>query len=802
MAELNNDQNKINDNSKQMLENWEALDKLLSSITSKIGALDKVLSHSTNELHEQSNLSNALVSAMEKQTKEQEKRAKKEADEQKKIARFRKSATADLQKIELDHQRKLDKAKRPLTIETAAADKLYKKRAEQELKLTELRKKAEAEIEAAIVKRDAAALERAKANLEIVNKQEISDTTTNASNNAVGNLVDSAISGASGLADDAVKAATHVYEEYAANISGRLMGTGMDFNGLMSDIQHKTSTSATVNTEDMVFNLNKLVEAGIADNLELRAFLATMTESVAQTFSVFDGNLIRLIKLQQKDSTAAYMGMEVALTDLFNETFKDTTYLSKLSDNISGAIVDANAMLSAEQGLAFQYTVQKWLGALSEAGASDDFVSTIASGINMLSTGDVKGLSGNDQLQSLLAMSASRSGGRSYSDLLLRGMDAGSTNELMKSMFDYLNEVVSGTQGNNVLQRAYGDVFNFNTSDLKAISNLGATSTSIYNSNLGYGQAVNTLDSRLSTVGERMPLAAKIDNVLDNMLFSIGSNISEGVVGYTLYRVSEAMDKYMGGINIEAAPFGIGISAKLSDLLKMGVVVGSGIQDLIDGTFVDSIQSNIGGLTTSDWVGGFNTTSKIGVSGSGVAVGSMDTETASTSAFDNSKDQGKKITGTEENEEIKIEDLYDELVAIRYDIENVNAANPVVVSDVRTFDLITKIDELSKTLMTNTYDVNIKSINRDVEVGTRVDNLGDKTRDYLIGTLAENIAKRLINVVYKGEALSDTSNIDTDTTITALIELMSNMSNRSGESMDVNLASTDLTVKDMLVRRV
>ena len=201
---------------------------------------------------------------------------------------------------------------------------------------------------------------------------------------------------------------------------------------MVGRISEATAFNGAVNAASVVNNLNALVSSGIAYNVELRAYLATATDKIATTFDVFDSNLLRLIRLQRHDTTAAYMGMEATLTDLFNETFKDTSFLNKngLSDAITGSILEATSQMGYSEGLEFQYSVQKWLGALSESGASDSFVSTLANALNMLGTGDVGGLANNSQMQSLLALAANNAG-LNYSDLLIGGLNATNTNTLM-----------------------------------------------------------------------------------------------------------------------------------------------------------------------------------------------------------------------------------------------------------------------------------------------------------------------------------------------------------------------------------
>ena len=114
--------------------------------------------------------------------------------------------------------------------------------------------------------------------------------------------------------------------------------------------------------------------------------------------------------------------------------------------------------MRGENALSFEYQVQKWLGSLYSLGMDSGTISTIAQGLNYLGTGNVEALNGNESLQSLLAMSASRAG-ISYADILTGGLDADTTNNLMKSMIEYLKSIAENTDNNQVTKSAYSTGF-------------------------------------------------------------------------------------------------------------------------------------------------------------------------------------------------------------------------------------------------------------------------------------------------------------------------------------------------------
>ena len=223
-------------------------------------------------------------------------------------------------------------------------------------------------------------------------------------------------------------------------------------------LKNNLAVSPFVSLEKTLDNLAKLTEAGIAYNLEERAFLSTISDKIATTFDVFDSNLMRLIRLQQADTTAARLGMEAALTRFLNTMFADTSYLNNAYDNVSQAIIDANATMSREDSAEFEYVLQKWLGSLYSLGFSDTAVTKIAEGINYLATGNVQALAGNTPMQTLLAMSASRAG-MDYANMLLYSPSPKELNDLLKSMVEYLREIAQNSD-NQVVKSAYGELFN------------------------------------------------------------------------------------------------------------------------------------------------------------------------------------------------------------------------------------------------------------------------------------------------------------------------------------------------------
>ena len=67
------------------------------------------------------------------------------------------------------------------------------------------------------------------------------------------------------------------YSKYMGSISAILQGSGLTYRGMLGTITGNLATSPYVKQTAVIENLNKFVESGITYNLELRAYLATVS---------------------------------------------------------------------------------------------------------------------------------------------------------------------------------------------------------------------------------------------------------------------------------------------------------------------------------------------------------------------------------------------------------------------------------------------------------------------------------------------------------------------------------------------
>lgn len=409
-------------------------------------------------------------------------------------------------------------------------------------------------------------------------------------------------------------------------LNARLYGTAETYQGMLKDVSTTIGLSPYVSQKAMVENITKAIDEGIAYNIEQRAFLATISENIASTFDAFDGNLMRLIRLQQADSTAARLGMEAVITQFLNAQFKDTSYLKSTYDTVSQALLEASSQLTRDESLALEFIAQKWIGSLSSLGLSEQTASTIATGLNLLGTGNVGALNSNSQLQTLLALSASRAG-VSYADILTGGLTANTTNELLRSMVEYLKEI--SETNNQVVKSQYANLLGLSIADFRALQSLSSSDiTNIYKSTLTYGQATGALNERMSTMKQRLSVGQMMDTLFENAVTGIAATIGGNVGSYAAWRVTDLIEKATGGINIPtvgALGNFVDLNATVTQLMKIGIAGMSTLASI--GSIVSAFGKGSGLRDLSVWGGvDYNRVGAglIGIKGNGFQLGSSE----------------------------------------------------------------------------------------------------------------------------------------------------------------------------------
>ena len=384
------------------------------------------------------------------------------------------------------------------------------------------------------------------------------------------------------------------YAQYGAGINARLQGSGTTaerviwgqnrFGAIESNITTAIGVNPYFKTETMLDNLQALVEAGIASNIEQRAFLQTAKDDIATTFDAANGALLRIIRLQQNDSTAVRLGMEAYLTRFLNELVENTEYLTQTFDNVQEALIEASSIMGAKASTEFEYIVQKWLGALTGTGLSEATATNIAQALGALGSGNVTGIS--DEMLSLVTMAASRAG-LDIGDILNTGLSAEITDTLLNSLASYMVEI--GETTSNVVRSQLAQTFGLSVSDIQAATQLSSSFSDIQGKFLTYGDMYNELYSQMMYLPQRINMASMIDTIWSNLEFGLASNIAKNPALAAIWKVTGLIQEQTGGINVPtimAMGSGFDLNTTIENLIRLGVVGVSSlgmIGDLVSG---------------------------------------------------------------------------------------------------------------------------------------------------------------------------------------------------------------------------
>lgn len=584
------------------------------------------------------------------------KAAKQALKDAKKLQKAEKKGAEEIEKFKQKQQQKRAKddlkASKQEIKEKEKADLLRRAKEREEMKKN-LKEEAQGKITAA---REAA--------LEILEGTGTAGEKLKASAKLVGaELANAALNATSAIGSSmmgSVDKYMDTYIQYMSAIEARIQGAynNVGYEELEEIIRQNTAASPFVRYDEAIQNLAQFVELGTAVNLTQRTFLATISDKIATTFNAFDSNLLRMIRIQQTDTTAARLGMEAELTQLFNYYFSDTSYLSESFDNVTAALTDLSSQLGAIASVETEYIIQKWLGALGSVGVDNSTLTNIVSAINALGTGQIDYLTSNSKMQNLLVMASNRMG-LSYSDMLVNGINSADANKLLYGIIDYIQEVTSGV--NNVVKSQYAQLFGLTMTDIAAFENISdSVMNTLYASAMSYNDTLTELTNQLNQVSDRIHISEKIDNVIDNTLMATGIGVASSAALYGIYKVADMVQSITGGIYIPTVSvFGTSITLPnaIEEYLKMGVVGISAI-----GTLSNAISNWMsgGGLSIDRWTSSWDKGSFTGFT----SMNQLTTITSSTGIVSNTNDTGmqqsvydeqagsaEEISGTEQQGE-------------------------------------------------------------------------------------------------------------------------------------------------------
>ncbi len=428
-----------------------------------------------------------------------------------------------------------------------------------------------------------------------------------------------------------------------------------------TNVTARVGMSPFVKQADVVNNLKTLVGRGIAFNVEQRAFLDTISDKIANTFDATDNALLKLVRIQQADTTAARLGMESALTSFLNNMYETTEYMTDAAASIRQSIYEASALMGAAEATAFEYQVQKWMGSLYSVGFSN--TEGLAGALGKLASGDISGIN-EGGYGNLLIMAANRAG-LSVADILAQGLDDSETNMLLKAMVEYLGDIYGETKNSKVVQQQFANVFGLTASDLKAAANLFGSTETIGKNNLQYGGMIDRLQRMAASMAMRTSVGEMSSNIFENLKFATAANMANNPLLYLTYSIAGMLDDTAGGIaipSIMAMGSGFDLETTVADLMRvssMGLGLLGGLGTMITGLF--------GGGTFNPLAAyGIGNTMKTLSRGNGTGINAITmnsavSESGSYVGNSNASDiQGKTMQDAEESANEKVEATEDE----------------------------------------------------------------------------------------------------------------------------------------------
>lgn len=351
--------------------------------------------------------------------------------------------------------------------------------------------------------------------------------------------------------------------------------------------------STEISAQDYANNIKSVVNTGIARDIEAIAMIETIKDRIAPTFNALDSTLKRMVKIQNENNTFDYLGIEATLNEILNNSFKNTEYLSTISSSVRSSLSEAEYLMSGSSAISFDFAVQKWLGSLSSVGVSDSAITSIASTIGQIASGQIEGVT-NGGTGNLLVMAANRAG-LSISDILASSLDSSETNELLNQMVEYMKELVTQSNGNLVVQQQLAKVFGLSASDLKAATGL---STSYNAQNVIYNTLrTNDALAQAATDIESLSVGQMIKNLKNNVSYSTASQIATSPLSQFALAVSDVLESVAGGLSFSLPTIlGTGLTTQwnVSDLINTGVLATGFIKALGAGF-------NNGALSSTLW---------------------------------------------------------------------------------------------------------------------------------------------------------------------------------------------------------
>ena len=159
---------------------------------------------------------------------------------------------------------------------------------------------------------------------------------------------------------------------------------------------------------------------------------------------------------------------------------------------------------------------------MTGVGFSESSAQAIADALGQLGSGNLDVL--NSNIGTLLTLAAA-STGQNIGEMLVEGLDATKTNELLESAVLYL-QTIANSGSNNVTKAEMAKIFGVSMSDLVSIASIDTTKITASTKEFTYEAMYKELDDQLKALPDRMGFSNILGNALSNFTYQTGMSIA------------------------------------------------------------------------------------------------------------------------------------------------------------------------------------------------------------------------------------------------------------------------------------
>lgn len=159
---------------------------------------------------------------------------------------------------------------------------------------------------------------------------------------------------------------------------------------------------------------------------------------------------------------------------------------------------------------------------MTGVGFSESSAQAIAEALGQLGSGNQDVL--NSDIGTLLTLAAA-SAGQDIGEMLVEGLDATKTNELLESAVLYL-QTIANSSSNNVTKAEMAKIFGVSMSDLISIASIDTDKITKATKEFTYEAMYKELGDQLKALPGRIGFNNILKNALDNFTYQTGTTIA------------------------------------------------------------------------------------------------------------------------------------------------------------------------------------------------------------------------------------------------------------------------------------